>query len=290
MEFNIFSFPFEQIGWCLRQLSLAGSVGNVFAIIIYLFLGAFPIIGFVVLKKNRKSCRADVILFILSALLYVMMYYMINPGLIISNVAGAGRMMWGGTFYSVLMTYFIIRHFGTAKNVDLKLLHRSLRVLLIFTLLIFSGSVALELFVHLPAEWTKLAEKHTGVTLPSDLVLSYVGLTLQSIASALPNGLGAVAVFFSVKGIKELLKDAYSETAITQVKKIGTFCKCSLMLIVAVIMLVNVFQLMFAAYLFDIRIVVSIPVFAILFLLVIHVMVKYMEENQRLKRDNDLFI
>ena len=290
MEFNIFSFPFEQIGWGLRQLSLSGSVGNVFAIIIYLLIGAVPVIGLLVLKKKRKNRKVDFMLPLLSILLYVMMYYMINPGLIISMVAGGGRMMWGATFYSVLMTYFLIRLLGANKRVDLESLQKSLRLVLVVVLLIFVANVVIEMFVNLPAVWTALAEKNTAVALPSALTLSYIGLALRSIVTALPNALSAVAIFFAIKVLKELLKDAYSETAVAWVKKIGVFCKRSLIVVVVVVMLINVFQLIFAAQIHDIYILVSIPVFAILFLLVIHVMAKYMEENQRLKKDNDLFI
>jgi len=290
MEFNIFSFPFEQIGWGLRQLSLSGSVGNVVAIIVYLLIGALPIVGFLILKKNRKNAKVDFMLLALSILLYVMMYYMINPGLIISNVAGAGRMMWGATFYSVLMTYLVVRLLGTNKRVDLQSLQKSLRIVLVFILLLFVANVVIEMFVNLPAAWTALAEKNTAVASASDLTLSYIGLALRSITTALPNALSAVAVFFAIKALKELLKDAYSEAAVVWVKKIGVFCKRSLIVVAVVIMLVNVLQLIFAAQIHDIYILVSIPVFAIMFLLVIHVMAKYMEENQRLKKDNDLFI
>ena len=290
MEFNVFSFPFEQIGWCLRQLSLSGSMGNVIAIILYLVIGAIPVVAFLLLKKERKNCKVDFLLLFLSVLLYIMMYYMINPGLMVSTVAGSGRMLWGSTFYSVLLTYFVMRLLGTNKRVDIKSLHKCLYIVLVVVLLMFAGSVLVEMFVNLPADCTELTERNTGVTSQADLTLSYVALALQSIVSALPNALSAVAVFFSIKVIRELLKDVYSEMAVTWVKKIGVFCKRSLVVVVVVIMTVNVLQLMLAAYIYDIHILVSIPVFAILFLLVIHVMAKYMEENQRLKQDNDLFI
>ena len=55
-------------------------------------------------------------------------------------------------------------------------------------------------------------------------------------------------------------------------------------------MLLNIAQLLCADLLYQIHITVNIPIFAILFLLVIHVMARYIEENQKLKQDNDLFI
>ena len=289
MEFNLFSFPFEQIGWGLRQLSLSGSIGNVVAILFYGIISFSPMGIFVILKKHKRSYAADFMLPVLSILLFVMMYYMINPGLIVSMVAGAGRMMWGATFYSVLVTYLVIRLLGTDKRVDLKSLQKTLRIVLVFILFLFAGSVAIEIFINLPEAWTNLAEKNTGID-ASQLTLTYIALALRSIASAIPNALSAVAVFLSVKVLKELLEDAYSETAVVMVRKIGVFCRRSLIVVAVVIMLVNVLQLMFASKIYDVHIWVSIPVFAILFLLVIHLLAKYMEENQRLKKDIDLFI
>jgi len=297
MEFNVFSFPFEQIGWGLRQLSLSGSSGNAFAIIIYLLIGLIPAGGFLLLKKKRKSCTIDIMLLVLSVLLYVMMYYMINPGLIVSMVAGAGRMMWGATFYSMLMTYFVIRLLTKNIKTDLNSLQKSLRRVLIFIMFLFAASVAIEMFVNLPAAWDMLAGEDTGTEAPldllygePDLILTYVGVTLRSIATALPNALSAVVVFFCIKVLKELLRDAYSEQAVVMIKKIGLLCKRSLITVAIMVMVVNVLQLMFAAQIYNIHIVVAIPVFSILFLLVIHVMARYIEENQRLKKDNDLFI
>jgi hypothetical protein len=53
---------------------------------------------------------------------------------------------------------------------------------------------------------------------------------------------------------------------------------------------INVAQILFSSLLFNINIELNIPIMAVLFLLVIHVMARFIEENQKLKADNELFI
>lgn len=106
---TLIAFPFEQIGAGLRVLSLSGAVGNVVAIILYMLLGLIPagIWGF--LHWRKKSEPLDIMLLVISALLFVTLYYMINPGLLSTGVPGTGKWSLGSTFYSVLLGYLLIR-------------------------------------------------------------------------------------------------------------------------------------------------------------------------------------
>ena len=71
---TLIAFPFEQIGAGLRVLSLSGAVGNVVAIILYMLLGLIPagIWGF--LHWRKKSEPLDIMLLVISALLFVTLY------------------------------------------------------------------------------------------------------------------------------------------------------------------------------------------------------------------------
>ena len=91
---TLIAFPFEQIGAGLRVLSLSGAVGNVVAIILYMLLGLIPagIWGF--LHWRKKSESLDFMLLVISALLFVTLYYMINPGLLSTGVPGPGNGPW----------------------------------------------------------------------------------------------------------------------------------------------------------------------------------------------------
>ena len=51
---EIAAFPFAQIGALLRWMSLSGTAGNIAAIILYLAIGAAPIIYTIRLSKKKK--------------------------------------------------------------------------------------------------------------------------------------------------------------------------------------------------------------------------------------------
>ncbi|MBQ3559500.1 MAG: hypothetical protein IJA07_08325 [Agathobacter sp.] len=295
MDFNLLSFPLEQIGWGLRQLSLSGAIGNVCAIIIYLLVSFTPCGVFWILKKKGKYQKTDYMLLALSIMLLFVLYYMINPGLLPASMLGSGKVLLGGTFYSLLVAYLVFRIVIQNKTEDLQALQKGLRTVLYIVLVLFAWSAIAECFVHLPLAIKNLQE---GNSVAGDLFFyggpdltsTYVFLVLQSVVSALPNGISVVVVYFCIKVLEELLSDLYSPKAILLVKKVTVLCRKSLLVIVAASVLLNIAQLLFADLLYQIHITVNIPIFAILFLLVIHVMARYIEENQKLKQDNDLFI
>ncbi|MBQ2901127.1 MAG: hypothetical protein IJE49_04710 [Agathobacter sp.] len=295
MDFNLLSFPLEQIGWGLRQLSLSGAIGNVCAIIIYLLVSFIPCGVFLILKKKGKYQKTDYMLLALSIMLLFVLYYMINPGLLPASMLGSGKVLLGGTFYSLLVAYLVFRIVIQNKTEDLQALQKGLRTVLYIVLVLFAWSAIAECFIHLPLAIKNLQEGNSvaGDSFfygGPDLTSTYVFLVLQSVVSSLPNGISVVVLYFCIKVLEELLSDLYSPKAILLVKKVTVLCRKSLLVIVAASVLLNIAQLLFADLLYQIHITVNIPIFAILFLLVIHVMARYIEENQKLKQDNDLFI
>lgn len=58
----LISFPFIQIGWLLRKLSLSGTTGNIFALIIYIVLSILPSAYFCVRKLKSKDKVEDFLL------------------------------------------------------------------------------------------------------------------------------------------------------------------------------------------------------------------------------------
>ena len=127
---TLIAFPFEQIGAGLRAMSLSGTVGNVIAIILYILLGLIPagIWGF--LHWRKKSEPLDFMLLVISVLLFVTLYYMVNPGFLSSGVPGTGKWSLGSTFYSILLGYLLIRALLHYKNAGTEKLQKGLWFLL----------------------------------------------------------------------------------------------------------------------------------------------------------------
>ena len=69
-------------------------------------------------------------LLVISALLFVTLYYMINPGLLSTGVPGTGKWSLGSTFDSVLLGYLLIRILLHYKNAGTEKLQKGLWFLL----------------------------------------------------------------------------------------------------------------------------------------------------------------
>lgn len=295
MGFDIFAFPFEQIGKGLRMLSLSGAVGNIIAIVLYVLLSMLPFGIYVYMRIRKKEKKIDWILPLLSCFLFEMIYLMVNPGLIPEMISGTGMGIWGGTFYSILSGYLILRVIVGMKK-DRVSLQKSLRVVLYCIMILLAGSVVVEIIINLPATIKAVNEANTAVGDPFSgyagpgLFMTYIVLVLKSFITALPNALCAIIIFFCVQVLGVLLEEGYCEKASVLLKKVTDLCKKALVLVLVLSMGFNLLQLFLSNQLYQINLEISIPLFAVLFLLSVHMMTSYIEENQKLKEDNELFI
>lgn len=302
MSFDYFAFPFEQIGWCLRNLSLSGTIGNIIAILFYLLIGSIPCGIYVFLRKENKNIKLDYMLLFLSLFLYVMLYFMINPGFLPVSMTGGNKSIIGGTFYSILVGYFFLRMLYRVHTPDLLFLQKSLRIVLYVIMFFFVWCVVAEIFLNLPSIIKEINQINTAAQVDNilddlwfaydgpSLWFTYVFVLIKSLITALPNALMVYIVFLGIKTLDVLLKDGYCETASVLLKKVEGVCKKFLVILIITSMSFNFLQIFFLSQLYKVDIVINIPIFTVLFLLIVHIMAKYIEENQRLKEDNELFI
>ena len=300
MKFSIFSFPFEQIGGGLRGLSLSGTAGNIVAVVLYVIISLLPCGMFLWLKKKGKTCKADLMLLLISADLFFTIYYMINPGLFVSNGMPGGKEILGCTFYSLGIGYLVLRILAKSAKADTKALQKGLRILLYVVMLFLACVVVVEFAFDLPANIRTLKGANTAVSGGhlwgdfgndnAELTVTYVFLVLQSIVNALPCVLDILVLFIVAKALKELLKGAYSDAAVAAVRRIATVCSKVLAIIVIADMSFNILQVLFRNSLYQVSIISNIPVMSILFVIAALVIARYVGENQKLKLDNDLFI
>lgn len=78
-------FPLEQIGIGLRWMSLQGGLKNTIAIVIYIALCLTPLMFFILNLRKKKINAEDILMPVLSLVLFYVIYMMINPGLLPLN-------------------------------------------------------------------------------------------------------------------------------------------------------------------------------------------------------------
>ena len=284
------AFPFEQIGWGLRFLSLSGTVGNVAAIAVYAAVCLIPAATLLLLWKKRKLYAEDALLCLLSAVLFAVIYFMINPGVIGSALAGQPviKAVLGGVAYSVLCGYIILRmvHLFSAGGTD-KLI-RYMRIMLGLLCVLFVYMVFGSCFDSLLGSIKSLQAGNAG---NEDLLgVSYAFLVLQYIADAAPYALNVFVVFSALRLLSEMRVDRYSAAALSAATQMTHLCGAALVATVLLNICFNVLQLLFVKSLMVINTSVQIPVIPIAFVLAALILTRLAAENKQLKDDNDMFI
>ena len=170
---TIVAFPFEQLGVGLRALSLSGGAGNAAAILFYVLLSLIPAGIWLILKKKQKAMPIDFTLFLLSVLLFVVLYYMINPGLMDFAVPGTGKWSLGSTFYSVLLGYLLIRALLKYRNAGAKKLQEGLWLLLGAVNIVLVYGIFDQELGSLLLNLETVQKGNTGITLSDALRAEY---------------------------------------------------------------------------------------------------------------------
>ena len=108
------TFPWEQVGLLLRRLSLSGGIGNAAAWILFLAIGALPLLAAAVLLRRRRAYGADFLLAALSAALFIGLWFFVNPSYIDRYLSpmpagGIAKFALASVIDSLLLTWFLLR-------------------------------------------------------------------------------------------------------------------------------------------------------------------------------------
>jgi len=289
----VMAFPFEQIGMGLRSLSLSSGLGNAAAIVVYFAASLLPIAALVVLRKKRKLCAEDGLLGLLSAVLFAVLYVMINPGVINTLTNGAaiqsvGKAVLGGMVYSVLAGYFILRILRLFSNSETSMLVRYMSVMLSLLNALFVYSIFGTGFNGLLNSIAELRAGNVG----NEYLLgaSYIFLVLQFVVDALPGVFNILVVFAVLQLLEEMRSDRYSAETVTSTRRVSRLCSTALVTMIIANIGFNLLQLIFAKSILVINSSVQIPVFSITFVLATLLLTRLVTENKQLKDDNDMFI
>lgn len=300
---TVIAFPFEPVGNLLRMLSLSGSFGNVIAIVIYVILCLLPM-GFLFLnhrkqnygEQNQQNHRKqklhleDVLLVLLTFVLFAVLYLMINPGEIAAYLgqaaqAGIAKAILGTVTYSIIIGYGVIhlvRLFVAAQRVKIQ---KYLSVLLfilnaVFVYVIFGANVR-----TLASQISDTRAANAGNE--SALTLTYVFLGLQYIVNVLPYVLDILIVGRVLTLVGEIAKDRYSQSTVLAAKRLSKTCCCMLSITVVSDLVFNILQLIAMRQLVVVNTVANIPVLSILFVLMVLLLTQFIHENTALKEDNN---
>jgi len=290
---TLMAFPFEQIGMVLRRLSLSSGVGNVAAIIIYFIVSLLPIAAIFVIMKKRKLYAEDGLLVLFSAVLFAVLYLIINPGILNSLIGGSagsavGNAVLGVTVYSVLCGYFVLRILRLFTDGSMEKLVQYMSITLCVLNILFVYMIFGANFSNMLDSITVLQVGNVG----SEHLLgaSYVFLVLRFIMDALPYIFNVAIVFAALRLLDEMRANRYSDGTVAAAQRVSRFCALALIATVLAIIVFNLLQLLFARPLMIINSSVQIPILSIVFVLAMLLLTRLITENKELKDDIDMFV
>lgn len=284
------AFPFEQIGALLRTLSLANAIGNVMAIILYVAICLMPAGMYLYFRKRGK---ADLFLPVISAVLFFVIYYMINPGLFVVMVPGTSKMILGMLFYSVFCCYLVLKILEKCLKADANWLEKGLHVILYLIVMMLIFEIIIGCFGEISAAYQKAQTENYASEIffdAPDLTMTYVFLSLQSIVKAIPFALDILIIFGGMNLLDARKKDKYSEESVMAAEKLATICIRSLVVTMLSGLALNVLQVLLRNQIHYVNLVITVPIFSIMFALIVLLLAKYIRETQKVKQELDMFI
>lgn len=290
------AFPFEQIGYVLRILSLSGTWGNAAAIVLYAALSLLPCFVWLALKKRERLLRIDYALPVISFLLLIVNYYMINPGLFITPVPGTGKWTLGCTFYSVLSGYLVIRVLSSCRSAEPERLQKILQGLLWFLNMVFVYVIFGQSLGSLLESLCNVQDGGSDLYLDGFLAgagnagMAYLFFGLGYLVDILPYVFDLCIVCLSIRMLSALKEDRYSEESVKRTDQLAGICTKALEITVSADVVFNVLQVLFRASLYQVDLTIHVPVLSIVFVLAVLLLARYVHEDQKLKQDHDLII
>lgn len=278
------ALPFVAAGWCLRSLSLSGGVGNVVSIILYGLICAVPL-GFWWRSRRRTE---DALLVLLSGVLAVVLYYMINPNLRQSVMRNeVGDAVYAGAVWSTLVTWGLLKLLYTGAWDRERHVYRALRIFL----LLCAASCLVDCFGTGTARIVHNLRLRQAVNGSLDYTgLDMAFLVLTFLAAAVEKGLCAWVLYRGAALLEELERDPFGAGCVAAAERVSGSCRDCLTVMSLTALALNIAQILLAPLLRNIAVSVSIPVLGMAVCFALLSVTKLLVRGKELKDDNDLFV
>lgn len=286
---SVIAFPFEQIGWFLRWLSLSGNAGNVLAWIFYAVFCLFPAAVFLRLWTTRPEGREfgleNWLLLLLSAVLSAVMYWMINPSVLGELYTIGGNSLLGCVVYAVLIAYLVLCVIRAIRCADTERLQKYMQLMLGILGLVFAVVITGVCPAQYYDESRALHEANTYVSGLNEcfLLIRFVVYTFPFVMDS-----------FLVDAARRLLKvqgeEPYSEAAAFAADDLSQKCVRYLTATVLLNLGMNILQLLLIRKLNAVNFTLEIPLFSIGLALAALLFARYIRRTKELKEENELYI
>lgn len=281
--FGLLALPLRAVGWCLRVLSLSGGLGNGVAIVLYVLVCAVPLVFW----WSGKRRTEDWLLFLLSGVLAVVLYYMVNPDLRHSMMQNpVGDAIYASAVWSTLVTWGVLKLLYSGEWGMELYIYRVLRSFL----LLCAASCLIECFGTGTARLVGLLKLNPQVWPGYHRELTVLFLALGYLTAAVEYGFAALVLYRGAGLLTELERDPFGPACVEAAERVSRTCRNGLSIICLTGLMLNVAQILLAPLLQNISVTVTVPVAGLAVCFAMLAVTKLLVRGKELKDDNDLFV
>ncbi len=278
--FDAFALPFTALSEMLGNLSLSSKTGNAVALIIYFAVCLIPIFVLIFKLIKKSAEKTDSILILLSAVLFAVIYLMINPSELglIGRAENIGEIL-STCILSVLCGYLILKFISFIEKDGGMKIEKYLKAIIMSIGAVFIFYVCFVSF----GELCSALEKSEGFIETFMALFSFFNRTI-------PDLFAIAIVVYALEMLSEMSKDKYSEDTLKSSEKLSVLCFTAVKVSILISIIYNILQLRYITLLQNIKFSANIPLLSLCFILAMLVLSRYMKDSKALKDDNDSFI
>lgn len=282
---SMLAFPFEQIALGLKALSQTGKAGNGLATALWVGISSLPLIPALRCKGNKDAVKEKIALYVLSCILLLSFYGMVNPTLFCplipegeNELLAVVKAVFSVSIWSIVVLYIVFRLIRLFRSGDKGHLLGYMRNLLQILCVIFLATAIISLETDLAA----------AIASPQKALDRVMNL-LRLFAAFVPYALD-IAIIFSALDLLEIVATEEQNGIVPAAEKLGKICRMALGIATALTAVLNVFQIALMRWLSNVTAAVSIPITSIVFTCIVLLFSRLLAENKQLRDDNSLFI
>lgn len=305
-------FIWEAFGALLRTLSLSGRGGNVLSWFLYIIISLLPVLvpGWWMRRRKYQMHGRDLLLLLLSAYTFYLLYAFINPGLLSGRMpAGIGmdgvlpylKAIYGGLWLSLLASWMLLTWIGRLNEEEIldrkRFLYQGMGLLLTAAMVLVGVgllySTGIELYGRLAKlqanaptmEWIPGASAG-GKTIGWDMVFVILWAALRLLPACFMLG-----IFYRIKGLlKAMEKEPFGEGEVCAAKKLADVSRNAVTASVFCDLIWNGALFICAEKLTSVDYQWQLSLFPLLAAFGALILARYLREAGELKRDNEMII
>ena len=297
-ELRILYLFWEGISVWLRSLSLSGGMGNALAFLLYILISLLPALlpGFWIWQKKRGFHGADLLLPLLSAYTFYLLYAFINPALLGRRMpAGLGgeqllpalKAVYGGLWLSILLSWILLTWIRTLNEREIldrkEFLYQGMSIVLTMTIMI----VLLSLYTDGTQFVLRLnALKENAAGTNTDMVFAF----LRTVTMLIPSFF-LLAILYQIKRLlKTMNQEPFKEGEVREAERLSQISRSAVTTSISSNLIWNGALFFWSESLTNVDYQWEFSLFPLLAAFGSLILARYLREAGELRRDNEMII